>query len=984
MDVPVAFISLVDEGRQWFMSKNGVDLCETAREHAICAHAIVGGEPLVILDATQDPRFADNPLVTGPFGLRFYAGAPIVIDGHAVGTLCCVDTVPREPSVRQIEGLAALARQAGVLMAAHRQTRELAQAQRRFAAFLDHAPVGAFMKDAQGRFHFTNALFEGAVGRDAASIVGGTDYDLFPPAAAEGYREADAAVRRNGTPLEFEEDVPLASGGMERWRTLKFPIEIEGEIWVGGVGIDVTALREAEGRVGAQNAELVRREEALTTALQDAETAGLAVQMAAARFEQLFDGLPVACFTYGEGGTIHEWNAAASHLWGISAEEALLAPLVGTAVSEANRMAQEEIDRRVFDGETARGVERRETMRDGRERWLLTSTFPLRTPSGAIVGAVCASLDVTKRKRAEEEMREARMFAEGMADSATSMLYLVNFDTKAQVWSNRDWASTLGYTESELLAPDLLGRIMHPDDLSELPKISGALARAVDREVIEFEARFRHTDGEWRWLWFRESVYRRKPDGSPDLIMGSAQDVTGRKRMEADLRASEARFRTVVESLHEGLTVQNADGKILLWNPSAQRIIGADITGANSQDGLGTEWRLIREDGTAYDPQAMPIPCALRTGEAQESVVVGVETARGTQWLSVNAAPLATGEEGPSKEAVSSFVDITERKRMESALRESETRFRTVVESLSEGLVVHDEERRIVYWNRSAERILGMTAEEMLGLNQMPKSYRFVNEDGSDCAYEDRPATRALRTGQVQEPRTMGVHMPDGTFRWLSAGAVPIEAENGGRTAVSSVVDVTERHAQERRLREYADELKSANARLEDLATTDGLTGLKNHRFFQDWLRRRIEQCASGLPLSIALLDVDRFKLYNDDFGHQAGDAVLRGVAVALQSAVRAGDLIARYGGEEFVVVMPGANATMALATAERLRMAVAALPFPVRAVTASFGVATLGEGMIDAPSIIGAADEALYASKHGGRNRVTHWRELATVLEAV
>jgi GAF domain-containing protein len=109
---PISLISLVDEDRQWFKSKTGLEVCQTPREEAFCAHAIMSPELLLVPDASQDPRFATNPLVLGELHIRFYAGAPLTApNGHHLGALCVIDRVPRQLSREQLESLRILSRQ---------------------------------------------------------------------------------------------------------------------------------------------------------------------------------------------------------------------------------------------------------------------------------------------------------------------------------------------------------------------------------------------------------------------------------------------------------------------------------------------------------------------------------------------------------------------------------------------------------------------------------------------------------------------------------------------------------------------------------------------------------------------------------------------------------------------------------------------------------------------------------------------------------
>ena len=189
-----------------------------------------------------------------------------------------------------------------------------------------------------------------------------------------------------------------------------------------------------------------------------------------------------------------------------------------------------------------------------------------------------------------------------------------------------------------------------------------------------------------------------------------------------------------------------------------------------------------------------------------------------------------------------------------------------------------------------------------------------------------------------------------------------------------------ERHAARAALEEQRGQLLKANLALETLAVQDGLTGLKNRRAFDEQLKLEWQRARRyKTPLSLLLLDVDKFKHYNDNFGHPEGDEVLRRVARVLAAGVRNIDFVARYGGEEFVLLLPNTDRDGAKILADRLRANIEAAQWPLRAVTASFGAATIAPTMNEATDLTKFADLSLYQSKENGRNRVTHSDNLPT-----
>ncbi len=193
-----------------------------------------------------------------------------------------------------------------------------------------------------------------------------------------------------------------------------------------------------------------------------------------------------------------------------------------------------------------------------------------------------------------------------------------------------------------------------------------------------------------------------------------------------------------------------------------------------------------------------------------------------------------------------------------------------------------------------------------------------------------------------------------------------------------------------RRVVEMQQQLVDMARQLEELSARDDLTGIFNRRYFGATLDRTFDHCHRyQRPLSVALIDVDRFKHINDSFGHQTGDVVLAEVAKRFSGSVRSSDCLARFGGEEFVVLLPETQLEDAMSFGEKLRAAIASTPVPIaddRAlpVTVSVGTASLAHTQFNSPSeMIAAADQALYRAKRNGRNRVEAERRRAQRLFA-
>lgn len=172
-------------------------------------------------------------------------------------------------------------------------------------------------------------------------------------------------------------------------------------------------------------------------------------------------------------------------------------------------------------------------------------------------------------------------------------------------------------------------------------------------------------------------------------------------------------------------------------------------------------------------------------------------------------------------------------------------------------------------------------------------------------------------------------------------------------------------------------ELLEVNKKLQELATTDGLTGLQNRRSLQENLTKSFALQSEQLqPLSFLLIDIDYFKKINDSFGHMTGDSVLQGLGHLLKDVSRKDDFVARYGGEEFALILPNTDKSEAMKIAERIRSTIENVLWDMPKITVSIGISTSSPHDTE-NTLQASADRALYASKNGGRNLVTHASEL-------
>ena len=300
--------------------------------------------------------------------------------------------------------------------------------------------------------------------------------------------------------------------------------------------------------------------------------------------------------------------------------------------------------------------------------------------------------------------------------------------------------------------------------------------------------------------------------------------------------------------------------------------------------------------------------------------------------------------------------------------QQAESSYRLLAENSSDAIVCARLDGRKLYVSPSFSKLTGWSVDEALKM-----------EWGSMVHPDDRQSTLDIKAhllaGKDVTIRFRYV-CKDGSDLWVEACLRPVESARGPDVPyVANIRDISQHKAAE-------DEIMALNRKLAAQASTDELTGLANRRGFEQALARECRRVArESSPLSLLMIDVDRFKVYNDRYGHPQGDRCLRIVATAIADCLqRPGDLAARYGGEEIVVLLPGTQTYGAIDVAERVRRAIETIGLehegnsPGEIVTVSIGVATMEPGLDDlagrSDELVARADAALYRAKHDGRNR--------------
>jgi diguanylate cyclase (GGDEF)-like protein/PAS domain S-box-containing protein len=497
--------------------------------------------------------------------------------------------------------------------------------------------------------------------------------------------------------------------------------------------------------------------------------------------------------------------------------------------------------------------------------------------------------------------------------------------------------SLFGCAREELLGcrPGDLSPGVQPDGVPSEEVIRQRLAAVMRGEPQGFE--WQHRGREGTPVSTEVSLFRIE-DTSPPLIQAIIRDVTDRK-IAGDL------YRIMARNSPIGVYVL-LDGKFAYVNRSFRKLTGYEkneLLGRSSLEIVHPEDR----ERVARCARAM-----LR-GERTEPYEFRVcAKGRRPSWNMETVAPITFRGR---RAVLGNFMDVTRQKLVEEALRESEERYRTIVEDIADGYFEVDLAGRFTYVNHRICEMLGSSLEETLKMNYL----QYTDEVQARRVFE--AFNTVYRTGAPCRGLEWEVVRKDGT-------------KGIGEASVSLVRDVEGKPVGFRGIVRDTTERKRMEEQILCLAFEDALTGLPNRRAFMERFAQEIARAGRhGRKFMIAMMDLDRFKEVNDTLGHQVGDRLLRAVADRLRAILRKEDTLGRLGGDEFAVLIPDvATKQDGVRIGEKFVEAFQS-PFPVSphdiGMTTSIGFSVYPDDGDNEDALYKNADHALYRAKDRGRN---------------
>ncbi|HNY50615.1 MAG TPA: PAS domain S-box protein [Smithella sp.] len=578
-------------------------------------------------------------------------------------------------------------------------------------------------------------------------------------------------------------------------------------------------------------------------------------------------------------------------------------------------------------------------------------------PWFSVVGGYISRLK-GRISNAFNEIKENELKFSTMFNSSSDGIILLNIDEDRFVDANQKICDLLGYSREEfihLTIPDI-----HPPDI--VPLALDQCEKLIKKEIDL--ARNIPVMKKDKTIFFADISASKITLSNKDYIVGAFRDVTERTQTEEKLKHSEEKYRLLAEHMKDPVWITDMNLKATYISPSTEKLLGYTVDEIKklSLDKLLTpsSFRTAMNYKTIEMPKVRNVPDYV----SNRTLILEFICKEGrTVWLECKFTTIRD-KNGRATSILGESRDITERKLVEDKLRVEQQRFRALVEHSSDIIVVVNREGIITYINPAVEKVLGYKVEERIGHRGLelihPDDVQFIAESFITLLQHKDPHN--IR-GEMRLRDKQGIFH---SFEGIGSNLI---TDVGVEGVIVNYRDITERKKAE-------EILKQSEQRYLELSIIDDLTQLYNSRHFYEQLRKEIERSNRyKQPLTLLLLDLDKFKEFNDTYGHVEGDIVLSRLGQVIKGCLRETDSAYRYGGEEFTVILPMTTRQEGIVTAERIQAELRKETFsPVVSqkvhMTVSIGVAQHNQKE-EMRAFVHRVDQFMYRAKNSGRDRI-------------
>jgi|GEM_PF-403267 len=616
------------------------------------------------------------------------------------------------------------------------------------------------------RDHIIEYINNPVPGLQSEEVIGQSVFEFIQPAYHDLAKETINSVFATGQPRSYESLATGPEGTLSHYENRLGPLVVgENVVAVSIFGNDITARKNAE----ALQAESERKFETLVGNLP-----GTAYQFVLSeKGEFRFDYMGENCID----------------LFGISADDIKAdANLLFDLIPQPDAETVQKAIRKSVASLTPYDVEHRIIKKNGETVWIHATSTPRKQSNGNIVWDGIG-LDITERKRAEEALHDAELNLKRTFGISPSIIAKANLNTGYFVEVSPLVTRILGFSDEEFTSKPIM-EFIHPDDRQRT--IDEISEQVKGKEVAFFENRYLCKDGSYKWM-----AWQGTPADKNGIVTAIGSDITSRKYAEDALRESENRLRATLDAApFPTVIVDSNDDKVYFWSQGAISLFGHTASTAS-------DWYQLAYPDPDYRRQVIErwkpfLDIARESGKPVNTGEYEVTCKDGSVRICEIYATFLPDN------LIVTFNDITERKRVETELQERETKYRYLYETMAQGIVIQDNQGRILEANRAAQEILGLSMDQMLGRTPYDPRWKLIQEDGSPYNPDEVPSNIALRTGKPTKDVLCGIYVPEQEeYRWIIINSAP-HFRDGERTPLFTMTvftDITDRKLAEEELR---------------------------------------------------------------------------------------------------------------------------------------------------------------------------------------